>query len=132
MPAKRVLQLVGDAGGHLAERREPVAQPLAFLELLDLREVLEEHHRADRLVLIVPDLRERVADHAVEVLQPQLGAIRQMAQLEGASQHADDVGPVPQHVGERASQVVLLVASSPKMRYASSFISATCRPGELR
>ena len=45
---ERVLQLVRDAGGHLAERRQPIAQPLALFELLDLREVLEEHHRADR------------------------------------------------------------------------------------
>ena len=39
---ERILDLVRDGGGHLAERREPVAQPLALLELLDAREVLEE------------------------------------------------------------------------------------------
>ena len=27
---------------------QPIAQPLALLELLDLRQVLEEQHRADR------------------------------------------------------------------------------------
>ena len=45
---QRVLQLVRDAGGHLAERGEPIAQPLALLELFDLRQILEEQHRADR------------------------------------------------------------------------------------
>ena len=45
---QRVLHLVRDARGHLAERRQPIAQPLAFLELLDPRQVLEEQRRADR------------------------------------------------------------------------------------
>ena len=43
---ERILQLVRDARRHFAERREPIPQPLALLELLDLREVLEEHDRA--------------------------------------------------------------------------------------
>ena len=51
---QRILQLVRDAGGHLAERRQPIAQPLALFELLDLRQVLEEHHRADRLARCRP------------------------------------------------------------------------------
>ena len=45
---ERILQLVRDAGRHLAERRQPIPQPLALLELLDLRQVLEEHDRAER------------------------------------------------------------------------------------
>ena len=45
---QRVLHLVRDGGRHLAERRQPVAQPLALLELLDAREVLEEQRRAAR------------------------------------------------------------------------------------
>ena len=45
---QRILQLVRDARRHFAERGQPIAQPLAFLLLLDLRQVLEEHHRADR------------------------------------------------------------------------------------
>ena len=45
---ERILQLVRDAGRHLAERGQPIAQPLALLELFDLRQVLEEHHRADQ------------------------------------------------------------------------------------
>ena len=40
---QRILQLVRDAGRHLPERRQAVAEPLALLELLDLRQVLEEH-----------------------------------------------------------------------------------------
>ena len=44
---ERVLHLVRDHGRHLADGGEPVAQPLAFLELLDARQVLEEHRRAD-------------------------------------------------------------------------------------
>ena len=43
---QRVLQLVRDRRGHLAERGEPVAQALALLELLDAREVLEEQRDA--------------------------------------------------------------------------------------
>ena len=43
---QRVLHLVRDRRGHLAERREPIAQPLALLELLDPRQVLEEQRRA--------------------------------------------------------------------------------------
>ena len=45
---ERILQLVRDAGRHLAERRQAIAQALALLQLLDLRQVLEEHHGADR------------------------------------------------------------------------------------
>ena len=45
---ERILQLVRDAGRHLAERRQPIPQPLALLELLDLRQVLEEHDRPER------------------------------------------------------------------------------------
>ena len=44
---QRVLHLVRDDRRHLADRREPVAQPFALFQLLDAREVLEEHRRAD-------------------------------------------------------------------------------------
>ena len=44
---QRVLDLVRDRRGHLAERRQPIAQPLAFFDLLDARQVLEEQRRAD-------------------------------------------------------------------------------------
>ena len=94
-----------DAGRHLTERRKPIAQALAFLELLHLREVLEEHHGAGRLPAIVFHLRQRVADDAVEVFQPQLGAIRQMAQLERAPKHADHVGTIAQYVSKRPADV---------------------------
>ena len=102
---ERILQLVRDAGGHLAERRQPIAQPLALLELLDLRQILEEQHRADRRAVVVLDLRQRVADHAVELLQPQLGAVRQVAQLERADSTRMTSGRVAQDVGERPADV---------------------------
>ena len=60
-----------------------------------------------------------------EILQPQLGAVRQVAQLERAGEHADDVGPLAQHLGERPADVAGPRASAPKIRYASSFISAS-------
>ena len=43
---QRVLHLVGDRGGHLAERRQPVAEPLTLFELLDAGQILEEQRRA--------------------------------------------------------------------------------------
>ena len=122
---ERVLQLVRDARGHLAERREAIAQALALLELFDLRQVLEEQHRADRRPIVALHLRERVADHAVEVLQPRLRAVRQVAQLERAGEDAQDLGPIAQDVGERAADVVRRAARSEKIRYASAFISAS-------
>ena len=45
---QRVLYLVRDDGRHFTDRSQPVAQPLTLLELLDARQVLEEHRRADR------------------------------------------------------------------------------------
>ena len=100
-----ILQLVRDPGRHLAERSQAIAQPLALLELFDSGQVLEEQDRADRRAVIVLHLRERVADHAIEVLQSQLRAIRQMAELERAREDADDLGPLPQHVRERAPDI---------------------------
>src|SRR6185503_3495453 len=103
---QRVLQLVGDAGGHLAERGQPVAEPLLFLDLLDPGQVLEEEDGADRRVAaFVPDMRNRVADYAIEILQPELGAVRQVAELERAEHQSDDFGPLAQHVGEGATDV---------------------------
>ena len=45
---QRILDFVRNRGGHLAERHQPIAQPLALFELLDFRQVLEEHDDADR------------------------------------------------------------------------------------
>ena len=59
---ERVLDLVRDRRRHLAERRQPVAQPLALLELLDARQILEEERRAGDAPAGVADLRQRVAD----------------------------------------------------------------------
>ena len=51
MPAERVLDLVRHDRSHFADRRQPIAEPLAFLDLLDVREVLEKERRADGLVV---------------------------------------------------------------------------------
>ena len=45
-PGQRVLDLVGDGGCHLAQGSQAIAQPLAFLELLDPGQVPEEERRA--------------------------------------------------------------------------------------
>ena len=79
---QRVLHFVRDRRRHLAERGQPVAQALALLELLDARQVLEEQRRADVAAARVLDVRQRVADHLAGVLQPQLGAVGQVRQLE--------------------------------------------------
>jgi hypothetical protein len=97
---------VGNAGRHLAQRGQAIAQPLALLELLDAGEVLEEHHGANRRPRVVFDLGQRVADDAIQLGQPQLGAIRQVTELEGAREHADDGRPFAQHLGKRPSGVV--------------------------
>ena len=60
---ERILHLVGDHGGHLADGGQTVAQPFALFELLDARQVLEEHRRADDVAVVVAHERERVADH---------------------------------------------------------------------
>ena len=75
-PGERVLDLVGDGRSHLAERGKAVAQSLTLLELLDAREILEEHRRADNAACIVADERERVAEHLSGRTQPQFRSIR--------------------------------------------------------
>ena len=47
---ERVLDLVRDDCRHLTDGRQPVAEPLALFQLLDARQVLEEHRRADHVV----------------------------------------------------------------------------------
>ena len=88
---ERVLHFVRDRRRHLAERGQPVAQPLALFELLDPGQVLEEERRPDVAAARVLDVRERVADHLAGVLQPQLGAVGQVRQLERPGDDAGDV-----------------------------------------
>ena len=64
-------------GSHFADRGEPIAEPLAFLDLLDVREVLEEERRADGVVFVIADERQRVADHLVGGFEPQFGTVWQ-------------------------------------------------------
>ncbi len=52
---ERILDLVRDRRRHLAERRQAVAKPIAFLDLLDARQVLEEERRADERAVVVVD-----------------------------------------------------------------------------
>ena len=90
---------MGHDRGHFAHGGEAIAQPLALLDLFDVREVLEEHGRAHRLTRIVPDQGQRVANHGVGGLQAQLCAIGQRLQLKRATEHADDVGMFVKDVG---------------------------------
>ncbi len=79
---QRVLHLVRDGRRHLAEGREPVAQPLPFLELLDPCQVLEEQRGAGDLSAAVADLRQGIADDLAGALQAELGAVGQVRELE--------------------------------------------------
>ena len=86
---ERVLDLVRDRRRHLAERRQPVAQALALFELLDAGQVLEEERRAD----VVAARRRGPATACSRspcrsCLQPQLGAVGQVRQLERAGEDA--------------------------------------------
>ena len=45
---QRILELVRDAGRHLAERAPVITAAVALFELFDLRQILEEQHGADR------------------------------------------------------------------------------------
>jgi hypothetical protein len=50
---ERILDLVRHDRGHLANGRQPVAQPLPLFDLFDVREVLEKQRSADDLAGIV-------------------------------------------------------------------------------
>ena len=103
--SERVLQFVGDARRHFTERGEAIPQPLSLFQLFDLRQVFEEHHGADWRARFVLHLRQRVADHPVQIAQPELGAIGQVTQFEGAREHADDVRTLPENVGKRPPNI---------------------------
>ena len=108
---ERILDLVRDGRRHLAERRQPVAQPLALFDLLDARQVLEEQRRADHPAVVVVDVRERVADRAARLAQPHLGAVGQVVAVERLLQDARDFGAVVQDFGERPADVRRAAAS---------------------
>jgi hypothetical protein len=62
MPASGFLNLVRHHRRHLADGGQAIAQALTLFDLLDVRQVLEEQRRADRLAVVVADERQRVAD----------------------------------------------------------------------
>ena len=102
---QRVLDLVGDRGRHLAEHGEPVAQALPFLELLDARQVLEEHRGADGEALGVADEGQRVAEHLVGRRQAEFGTIGQEREFVGTGEHPHDRGMRVEDFGERPPHV---------------------------
>ena len=97
---QRILDLVGHRRGHLAERGQPIAQPLALFHLLDVREVLEEERRADGL-----RRRRRGRARACSRSPCRSDFSRSSARLgsvaisNAPAEHADDVGVVAEHVG---------------------------------
>ena len=103
---QRVLDLVRHRRGHLAERGQSIAQPLALFHLLDVRQVLEEERRAGGLVVLIANERQRVADHLVARLQPELRAVGQRGELEGAVQHTHDFGVTAEDIDERLTEVI--------------------------
>ena len=106
MPPKRVLHLVRDCGGHLTDGGQPVAQTLAFLELFHASQILEEHRRADHLVVVVSDEREGVADDPPRKTEPELRAIREQVQIEDVREQAHHLWVVAQNLRDRSSDVV--------------------------
>ncbi len=67
---ERILDFVGDRGRHLAERNQPVLEPLPLFELLDPGQILEEKRRAGDPAAGIAHLRQREADHLVGPAQP--------------------------------------------------------------
>ena len=119
---QRVLDLVGHDRRHLADRRQPVAQPLALLHLLDVGQVLEEQApRPTTTPASLADQRQAVADHRVGGLQPHLGAAGQRRPIEHAAQHAQDVRVFAQDPFAYGGRYVR-PRGSRKMRRASSLM----------
>ena len=108
MPASGFFNSCAMPRRHLSERGEAIAQALALFELFDLRQVLEEQDGANRVPVVVLDLRQGVADHAFRVPQTQLGAVGQRRHLEGCREDANDLGPLAQHVAEGPSHILRL------------------------
>ena len=102
---ERVLHLVGNGGGHLADGRQPVAQPFALLELFHPRQVLEEHRGADDRAFVIAHECQRVADDLARRAQAQFDAVRQKVQVEDCGQHPNDFGMFRQYLCSRTLQV---------------------------
>ncbi len=133
---QRVLDLVRNRRRHLAEGHQTIAEPLALLELFDLRQVLEEERQARRSAALVAYVRQRVADHLAARAQPQLGAVGEVGHLECAMEHAHDVRVLREHLRVRPSDHAVLRApagrsgalrrSSPRWRRCRSPRARRC------
>jgi hypothetical protein len=66
---------------------------------------LKKQRRADLAAAHVLHQRERVADHLAGFLQPQLGAVREVRELERAGHDPRHVGHVLEHLHERPADV---------------------------
>ena len=120
---QRILQFVRDAGGHLAERRQPIAQALPLLCCSTCVRSLKNITAPIDPSCVVRHLRKRVADDAVDILQPQLGAVGQRRQLERADRARATSGRSRNtSLNGRPSRPA--AGPGAKIRYASSFISA--------
>ena len=126
---QRILHLVRDGGRHLADGREPVAKPLTLFELLDARQVLEEHRRADHLAR-----RRRGRARACSRSPcPTAAAASPRGWAAWCSSNAPistrtHLGVIAQHFGDSGCPRSSALRLTPKIRYASSLINAdACR-----
>ena len=127
---QRVLDLVRDRRGHLAERRQPIAQPLAFLDLLDARQILEEQRRADE-----SRRRRRECARACSRSRGRSCAAASRRGWAGRRSRTPAAGrarPRGSRAGPRrtAGRCRPARGVSPSTRYAMSFIAAT-RPSRV-
>ena len=97
---ERVADLVGEARRHLAQRREPLAEPLALVDALEGLEIAEEQRSAAQHPAL-PDGGEGEADGARRLRaagQHQLGPARRLAPFEGGEQQLRHDGLGPEHL----------------------------------
>jgi hypothetical protein len=93
MPASGFFTSCAIAAAISPQRRQAIAQALALFELLDASQVLEEERRADVAPARVLDVRQRVADHLLGVLEPHLARL-------GRCERSNALPMIRQHVGD--------------------------------
>jgi hypothetical protein len=98
---QRIADLVGQAGRHLPQRRQAVAQTLLFVGALEGRQVAEQHRRAAHATQRVSHGRQREADGAAgapaRALENQLRPGEHGAPVQGFQQQPRDTGLPLQH-----------------------------------